>query len=395
MNDQQAAGVSSRVRFRRTGLHPSPSLAGPIRRPPTDDAGDIGPAASFIWDMAEAGSSEVDEIDGMTLDWLLDRVYPEDRALIERELERMRQGMRSIDCELRMFTPNGTPRHVRVIARRVTRASGRDEVVGTMLDVTQARKSEEDLRVMQTLLAHASRVAMLGEIGATIAHEVNQPLAAIVTNGENGLRQLARPEPNLELLRELARRVVADACRASEIVAGIRAMATRSAPEPTLLSIEEVIRKSIAFLRHELQNNGVSVSFDLAPDLPPVTGDRTQLQQVVMNLVMNAVQAMTQQAVGEKRILIRAALSDPGAVTCIVEDSGPGIDREHLPRLFDSFFTTKNAGMGLGLAVCRSILEAHHGRIRADNRSTLGGARLSFSLPACVENVVALAARRR
>jgi signal transduction histidine kinase len=215
---------------------------------------------------------------------------------------------------------------------------------------------------------------------ASIAHEVNQPLAAIITNGETSLRCLARSDLDVEKVRELARRVVADARRASDIIDRIRAMASRRALQPTPHSLADIIKESMDFLRHEFQSNDISVSLDLEPGLRRVVGDRTQLQQVIVNLAINAVHATARS--GGRNILVRAILSSPETVCFMIEDSGPGIDPAHLPRLFDSFFTTKESGMGMGLAICQSIIEAHNGRIRADNNSSLGGARFSFDLPA-------------
>jgi PAS domain S-box-containing protein len=251
---------------------------------------------------------------------------------------------------------------------------------GTVVDMHDWKQAQEELRNTQAELAHMTRVMTMGELAASIAHEVNQPLASIITNGETGLRRLARPEPDLEKVRELTKRVVADARRASEIIDRIRAMATRRAPEPTPLSLADIIEESMVFLRHEFQSRGISVALDLAPELPQIVGDRIQLQQVVVNLAINAVQAMALS--GGRNILIRTMLSAPETVCCDIEDSGQGIDPTHLPHLFDSFFTTKDAGMGMGLAISRSIIEAHDGHIGADNNSTLGGARFSFGLPA-------------
>jgi PAS domain S-box-containing protein len=250
------------------------------------------------------------------------------------------------------------------------------------VDITERVRTQERLHQVQADFAHAARLSVLGELAASIAHEVNQPLAAMKTNGETALRWLDRPEPNVPKARELMRRVLADAGRASDIIARIRAMAAGRAPQWTALPLREVIAESMVFLRHELQSKGVSVSLDLAAVLPPVTGDRTQLQQVVVNLAINAVQAMAQAGTARRGILIRTMLSDPKTVACLIEDSGPGIDPTHLPRLFDSFFTTKDTGMGMGLPISRSIIEAHDGHIRADNKSALGGARFSFDLPA-------------
>jgi C4-dicarboxylate-specific signal transduction histidine kinase len=222
-------------------------------------------------------------------------------------------------------------------------------------------------------------VNRMGVLAASIAHEVKQPLSAIVTNGATSLRWLARPEPDVEKIRERTRRMVADARRAAEILDGIQAMANRREPKLVRLLLDDVVQESVAFLRHEFKSMDVSVALDLAPDLPHVAGDRTQLQQVIVNLAINGVQAMAQS--GGRNILFRTLLPNPGTVCCIIEDSGPGIDPAHLPRLFDVFFTTKDTGMGMGLAISRSIIAAHDGQIEADNNSSLGGARFSIYLP--------------
>ena len=166
--------------------------------------------------------------------------------------------------------------------------------------------------------------------------------------------------------------------RRSEIIERMRGIASQRTPEQKLLSIGDIVNKSLDFLRHELQLKGIVVSLDLTRELPKIVGDRIQLQQVLVNLTINAVQAMTQPASTDRNISVRIMLSKPDTVYCSIEDSGPGIGPEDLPRLFDSFFTTKDTGMGMGLAICRSIIEAHGGRIRADNNSALGGARIHF-----------------
>jgi signal transduction histidine kinase len=241
-----------------------------------------------------------------------------------------------------------------------------------------ARTQELEHRNAQ--FAQVSRVTSLGVLAASIAHEVNQPLAAIVTTGESALRRLARDEPDLERVRMLTKRVVADARRASEIIDRTREIASQRAPEQKPLSINDIINESLSFLRHDLELRGIVVSLDLARELPQIVGDRIELQQVVVNLTVNAAQAMTQLVPADRCVSVRTMLSDSETVSCSIEDSGPGIDPEHLPRLFDGFFTTKDGGMGMGLAMCRSIVEAHGGGIRADNNSALGGARISFDL---------------
>jgi C4-dicarboxylate-specific signal transduction histidine kinase len=277
--------------------------------------------------------------------------------------------------------PDHSVKYLHVIAHATRDATGQLEYIGAAQDVTQRRLSEEALGKARSELAHVARITSLGVLTASIVHEINQPLAAIITNGESSLRWLARLDPNVEKVRELTNRVVADARRAAEIIDRIRTMATRQAPQQTALSLNDAIEDSMIFLSHEFRSKRTSVSLNLAPALPCVVGDRTQLQQVVVNLAINAAQALAQSGTARRNISIRTLLSDPETVCCIVEDSGPGIDPTHLPRLFDTFFTTKDTGMGMGLPISQSIIEAHGGRIIADNNSTLGGARFSFALP--------------
>jgi len=223
---------------------------------------------------------------------------------------------------------------------------------------------------------------VLGELAASIAHEVNQPLAALAANGEAGLRWLDRPAPDVAEAAIAFRRIVADASRAGDIIARIRAMASRQAPQQVALSLDEVVEEAVSCVRHELRSKRIEVSLDLAPALPPVLADRIQLQQVIVNLAINAAQAMAQSNTARRVLAIGTARFDAGTLICTVEDSGPGIAQEHLGRLFESFFTTKVSGMGLGLAISRSIIEGHGGHFRADNGSAYGGARFSFTLPA-------------
>jgi signal transduction histidine kinase len=248
-----------------------------------------------------------------------------------------------------------------------------------VIDISERVNAQAALRNLQAELAHAARLSTLGELAASIAHEVNQPLAAITTNASASVRWLDRPEPNLEEVKTLAARIAADARRAADIIARIRDMATRRTTETAPLSVASVIEEAAAFLRHDMQAQRVSLVLDLAPDLPVVIGDRTQIQQVVVNLAMNAAQAMAQATTGQRRIIIGAHHLD-GNVVVTIDDDGPGIPQEHLDRLFQSFFTTKENGMGIGLPICRTIVEAHGGQIRIENRAS-GGARVTVSLP--------------
>jgi C4-dicarboxylate-specific signal transduction histidine kinase len=249
------------------------------------------------------------------------------------------------------------------------------------VDSTERVRAEEMLQKVQADFAHAARVSMLGELTASIAHEVNQPLAAIATNGEAGLRWLTRAEPNIAEACALLKRVVNDARRAADIITRVRGMATRRVYERVPVSLHQVIDETLLFIGHETQSRGISVRLIRATSLPEVLADRTQIQQVLVNLAVNAIQAMASAPATRRTLGIRTTQPDASSVGCVIEDGGPGIDAEHLDRLFESFFTTKESGMGMGLTICRSIVEAHGGRIQIDNESAYGGARVFVTLP--------------
>lgn len=318
----------------------------------------------------------------VTLDRIGTRVHPDDIPLLNDMIARASRAAADFDYEHRLLMPDGSVKHLHLIGHGTRDKDGELEYMGAVQDVTQRRLSDEALAQARSELAHVTRVTSLGVLTASIAHEVNQPLAAIITNAETSLRWLARPDANVEKVRELTTRVVADARRASDIIDRIRGMVNRRTSRPIPLRLGEVIAESMVFLRHEFRSKAVALSLDLEPTIPAVLGDRTQLQQVVVNLGINAMQAMTQAASVRRSIAIRTTAAGPETVCCIIEDSGPGIDPAHLSHLFDSFFTTKDGGMGMGLPISRSIIEAHHGHIAADNNSALGGARFSFTLPA-------------
>ncbi|WP_162806532.1 PAS domain-containing sensor histidine kinase [Sphingosinicella terrae] len=249
-----------------------------------------------------------------------------------------------------------------------------------VIDIGDRLRAERMLRKVQADLAHAARVATLGEFTASIAHEVNQPLAAISANAGAGLRWLERPEPDLDEVGAVLARIAADSRRAADIIQRVRTMAQRREPERAELCVNALVEETIAFLRHDLDSHRVAVALSLAGGLPPVHADRVQIQQVLVNLAVNAMQAMAGYDETAARLDI-ATEAGPQAVRILFEDKGPGFGGAVPERLFDGFFTTKASGMGMGLPICRSIIEAHGGHIEAGDRPDGPGARFVVTLP--------------
>ncbi len=248
-----------------------------------------------------------------------------------------------------------------------------------VVDITERNRARDELQKALSDLAHAARVSMLGELTASIAHEVNQPLAAIVSNGAASLRWLGRKEPDLMEARIAIERMIEDGQRASEIIARTRMMSSKRAPAKAEIDINGVIKDAVLFLRHEVSTRKTALRLDLAPDLPQPTGDKVQLHQVMVNLLMNAMQAMD-DAPAPRALVVRSFPED-GAVCVEVRDAGHGIPAEAADRLFKAFYTTKEAGMGMGLSICAPIIEAHGGKISARNNDGPGST-FSFTLPA-------------
>jgi PAS domain S-box-containing protein len=251
----------------------------------------------------------------------------------------------------------------------------------SLVDLTERIRAQEMLQRLQADFAHAARISMLGELSASIAHELKQPLAAITMNSALGTRWLDRPVPDVAEARLIGQRIAIDAQRAVDIVDRIRAMAVRRDAKRVAAPLHALIDEALVFLQHEVHAHGVNIVRRSAAGAPVVTADRVQLQQVIVNLLVNAMQAMESKAHPRGAITIRTTMPDASSVMCSVEDCGPGIDPQDMNRVFQSFFTTKDNGMGMGLAICRSIIEAHGGQIAADNASPHGGARFFFTLP--------------
>jgi PAS domain S-box-containing protein len=252
-------------------------------------------------------------------------------------------------------------------------------VLETGTDLTERRRVDDTLQQTRSELAHVARVISLGELTASVAHEVNQPLAAIVTNGEACLRWLDRKVPALDEARQAVSRAINEARRASAVIQRIRTLSRKSEPRRMLLDLNDVIEDTIPLAQRELTNHRIRLRLELASDLPPVIGDRIQLQQVLINLLVNGIQSMAATTEGPRELLVETRRSG-GEVLIRVQDSGIGIPPEKMGRLFEPFFTTKKDGLGMGLSICRAIVEAHGGRVWASENAG-PGATLQFALP--------------
>jgi PAS domain S-box-containing protein len=262
----------------------------------------------------------------------------------------------------------------------------RNRGVAFVLDLTERKRAEEALRLVQTELAHANRVATMGQLTASIAHEVTQPIAATVGNAEAALRWLGRRPPDLDEVRQAVTRIVKEGLRAAEVLGRIRALVNKAPPSKDRLNLNEAIREVIELTRGETAKNDVSVRTDLAKGLPLIYGDRVQLQQVLLNLIVNAIEAMTGVSKEARELTISSAPVETGYVLVSVQDSGPGLDPNLVDHLFESFYTTKASGMGMGLPICRSIIEAHGGRLQACKNEPRGAV-FQFSLPVGSDNI--------
>jgi PAS domain S-box-containing protein len=254
-----------------------------------------------------------------------------------------------------------------------------DAILETNNNITERKQAEETVRKAQAELAHVTRVATMGELAASIAHEVNQPLAGIVINGNACLRWLAGDSPNLDEARDAARRIIRDGNRAGDVIARTRALSRKTGTEKERLDMNEAIQEVVALAKGELRSNRVALRTELADDLPPVLGDRVQLQQVVLNLVMNGIEAMSAVRDRPRELLIRTQSGEADQVNVTVQDSGIGLDPQSKEGIFDAFYTTKPAGMGMGLSISRSIVENHGGRLWAVSNDG-PGASFQFTL---------------
>ena len=338
-------------------------------------------ASGFVWSDETFRIFELDRAAAPTVQAIIQRTHPEDRERVQEFIDRASRGGGDWDVEHRLLMPDGAVKSLHVVVHAVRDGAGVLSFVGAVMDVTAAKRAEEAVQAAQAELAHVARMTTLGELTAWIAHEVNQPLAGIVTNGTACLQWLRQKNPALDEARSSVEDMISDAQRAGDVILEIRALSRKTAPKRAPLDINELIQGVVRLVTREAQAHGASVRLDLAPALPAVVADRVQLQQVVINLVINAIQAMASVTARPRELSIRSRQNEAGHVLIEVADSGHGIGSTNLDQLFKAFFTTKPAGMGMGLSICRSIIEAHGGNVWATD-NTPSGAVFHFTLPA-------------
>jgi PAS domain S-box-containing protein len=314
----------------------------------------------------------------------LQAIHPNDRGRIVQEARQAVHEKRDYKLEFRILLPDGTLKHAESTAHPKFSASGElVEVVSTIIDVTERKRAQEEherLRQLESDLAHMNRLSMMGELAASLAHEITQPIAAARNNARAALNFLGKQSPDLDEVREALGCAVGDADRAGIIIDRMRDHIRKAPPRKHRFDLNEAINEVIVLARSAIAENGVSVRTRLSEGMAPVEGDRVQLQQVLLNLVLNAAEALSAVDKGARDLLISSEQSRTNGILVTVRDSGPGIDPKHIERVFDAFFTTKPSGMGMGLSICRSIIDAHGGRLWADANDPRGAA-FQFTLP--------------
>jgi PAS domain S-box-containing protein len=316
----------------------------------------------------------------VTFELIGSRVHPEDLPLLYDMIGKAQRGVRDFEYEHRLLMPDRSIKYLHLIGHGTRDREGRQEYIGAVQDVTQRRLTEEALGKARSELANMARVTSLGVLTASIAHEVNQPLSGIITNASTCLRMLSADPPNVDGARETARRAIRDGNRASDVITRLRTLYSKKDLSPESMDLNEATREVTSLSLSELQSKRVSLRHELADDLPPVIGDRVQLQQVILNLLRNASDAMSGVDDRPRELLIRTECDGGDQVRLSVKDAGVGFTPQAADKLFEAFFTTKSDGMGIGLSISRSIIEAHRGRLWATANDG-PGATFAFSIP--------------
>lgn len=322
---------------------------------------------------------EYDPSTEVTIQLVLDRAHEQDVHLVRQAMALAAEGW-DFDYECRFVMPSGSVKHLHIVTHCTRDQAGELEYVGAVQDITERRRSEEALGKARSELARVARVSSLGALTASIAHEVNQPLTGIITNASTCLRMLSSDPPNVEGACETVRRTIRDGHRASDVIGRLRAMFTSKEMTIEPVDLNEATREVIALSRSELHRNRVTLKTEFADDVPYVTGDRIQLQQVILNLLLNASDAMLSVDSRPRQVVIGTQRDADDCVRLMVRDSGVGLEPQGVDKVFEAFYTTKSGGMGIGLSVSRSIIERHRGRLWAAANDG-PGATFAFSIP--------------
>ena len=321
------------------------------------------------------------------LETVLQRIHPDDREIANKEAFEALSQKRKYAIEFRIVLPDGTIKYLESTGHPLLSADGVPEMIATQIDVTErkvAQAEHEKLRQLESDLAHMNRLSIMGELTASLAHEILHPIATARNNARSALRFLDMNPVDLGEVREALECVVRDTDRGKDIVGRIREHIKKAPPRKERFDINEAIREVIVMVQSVIDKNNVSVSTRLMEGLMAVQGDRVQLQQVVLNLVLNAVEAMS-SVEGVRKLSINTEQDKAGGILVAVRDSGPGIDPERLDRVFEPFYTTKTSGVGMGLSICRSIIGAHGGRLWVD-ANLVRGTVFQFTVPAAQED---------
>jgi len=321
----------------------------------------------------------------ISFEMIMQRIHPDDRERVEREVRRALDDRANYAGEYRVILPDGTQRWIAARGRMHSDTHGKpDRMMGAAIDVTERKQAEAEALRQRAELAHVARVSTMGELAASVAHELNQPLGAILANAEAAELFLNQNPPALDELRDILTDIRKDDERASEVIRRMRALLRKHELELQPLEINSVVEDVLQVVSGDAALRNMAISADLAPGLPKTLGDRIHLQQVLLNLILNAMDAMAGEPRERRRVSLRTRLSTDGLVEIAVVDSGHGIAPDKLSHVFEPFYTTKPSGMGMGLSISRTIIAAHHGRITAENNST-GGATFRVTLPAAGE----------